>query len=59
METVRTDTLQAQGREKWLSRTRFVGRDKLYKIAPIGIKSYPAIALLSPGSGDGDMLIKL
>jgi len=34
METVRTDTLQAQGREKWLSRTRFVGRDKLYKIAP-------------------------
>jgi hypothetical protein len=23
---------------------------------PIGIKSYPVIALLSPGSGDGDIL---
>jgi hypothetical protein len=35
MEMVRTETLQAQGWEKWLSRIRFPERDKLYIIIPL------------------------
>jgi len=50
METVRTDTLQAQGWEKWLSRIRFPGRDKLYKINPIAEIVSPIIYQDVPSS---------
>jgi len=52
METVRTETLQAQGWEKWLPESDSLGRTDL-KSTQISINSYPVIALLSPGSGYG------
>jgi hypothetical protein len=36
--------------------SKFAVRDELSKISPISIKSYPAITVLSPGSGYADML---
>jgi len=42
---------QSQGWEKWLSWIGFSWKDRLYTYSPIGIKSYPALELLSPGSG--------
>jgi hypothetical protein len=50
---------QAQGWEKWLSRITFTrGTDSL-KPTPIGINSYLAITVLSPGSGYGSNLTEL
>jgi len=50
---------QAQGWEKWLSRITFTrGTDSLKSIS-IGIKSYPAITVLSPGSGNETILMNL
>jgi len=42
---------QAQGWEKWLSRITFTRGTNSLKSLPIGIKSWSALALLSPGSG--------
>jgi hypothetical protein len=42
---------QAQGWEKWLSRITFTRGTNSLKSTPIGIKSYPAITVLSPDSG--------
>jgi hypothetical protein len=42
---------QAQGWEKWLSRITFTRGTNSLKSNPIEIKSYPAITVLSPGSG--------
>jgi hypothetical protein len=42
---------QAQGWEKWLSRITFTRGTDILRSAPIGINSYPALALLSPGLG--------
>jgi hypothetical protein len=41
---------QAQGWEKWLSRITFTRGTNSLKSTPIDINSYPALALLSPGS---------
>jgi hypothetical protein len=59
METVRTETLQAQGWEKWLPGSNPLGGADSLKSTPIGINSYPALALLSPGSVYADILTSL
>jgi hypothetical protein len=50
---------QAQGWEKWLSQITFIRGTNSRKSHLIGIKFYPAIIVLSPGSGYAFILIKL
>jgi len=50
METVRSETLQAQGWEKWLPGSDSLEDTDIRLSIPIGIKSYPALTVLSPGS---------
>jgi hypothetical protein len=59
METARTEALQAQGWEKWLPGSDLLGGTNYLKSSLIGIKSYPAIALLSLGSVYVNILIEL
>jgi hypothetical protein len=51
--------LQAQGWKKWLSRITFTKRTNCIKSIPIGINSYPALALLNPRSGNETIVMKL